>query len=318
MGTQSPHTVGDGVPKKDPYYGRKSFADVVTRFLVHTFACTVDNEDPDLNLDRFVAYALYRANLLDDIACAGLLFLHRFKAWNPDSIGMSGQRLFITAFMLANKAFCDSAYRTSSWCIVSQGLFNAREISEMERDMCFYLQWRFVVDNVNFARFMLYLRDNFAEPTSPGAWSIAPYVEVDRFMGFLPYPVPWSQYPAPPSYSMPPLYDAALLARSDSSQTERVPPSRGNSQPVTTATETVQSPTWTQQAPYPLLDDQQRMTRNSSGQERVALPSQHTDVPLYSPESIPGSDSPSSCQFFPPPRYYIHPAEPYPRAYSSC
>ncbi|KAI6119181.1 hypothetical protein EDD16DRAFT_1583002 [Pisolithus croceorrhizus] len=43
--------------------------------------------------------------------------------------------------MLASKVICDDTFSNKSWSIVMQGMFQLREINQMERDMCQYLEW---------------------------------------------------------------------------------------------------------------------------------------------------------------------------------
>jgi hypothetical protein len=43
--------------------------------------------------------------------------------------------------MIASKVICDDTYSNKSWCVVGQGMFTLREINQMEREMCGYLEW---------------------------------------------------------------------------------------------------------------------------------------------------------------------------------
>lgn len=43
--------------------------------------------------------------------------------------------------MIASKIICDDTYSNKSWCVVGQGLFSLKEINQMEREMCGYLEW---------------------------------------------------------------------------------------------------------------------------------------------------------------------------------
>jgi hypothetical protein len=54
--------------------------------------------------------------------------------------------------MLASKIICDDTYSNKSWCIVGQGMFALRQINQMERGMCSYLEWQL---NVDYAIFKL-------------------------------------------------------------------------------------------------------------------------------------------------------------------
>jgi hypothetical protein len=44
----------------------------------------------------------------------------------------SGHQLFISAFMISSKAMCDDTYSNKSWSVIAQGMFNLREINQME------------------------------------------------------------------------------------------------------------------------------------------------------------------------------------------
>jgi hypothetical protein len=70
-----------------------------------------------------------------------LFLLARLKERFPAARGSSGHRLFISAFMIASKVICDDTYSNKSWCVVGQGMFTLREINQMEREMCGYLEW---------------------------------------------------------------------------------------------------------------------------------------------------------------------------------
>ncbi|KAG1785725.1 uncharacterized protein HD556DRAFT_1450479 [Suillus plorans] len=71
----------------------------------------------------------------------------------PTAWGSSGHRLFISAFMLASKVICDSTYSNKSWSIVAQGMFQLREINQMECKMYQYLEWELNVDPVTLREF---------------------------------------------------------------------------------------------------------------------------------------------------------------------
>ncbi|CDO69607.1 hypothetical protein BN946_scf184875.g10 [Trametes cinnabarina] len=116
----------------DPYYGHEETAKLCSRFVTHLFAC------PDLPppLHRRPPRALAPARELH----------RRLKARFPAARGSSGHRLFISAFMIASKVICDDTYSNKSWSIVGQGMFALREINQMEREMCSYLEWQLNID----------------------------------------------------------------------------------------------------------------------------------------------------------------------------
>jgi hypothetical protein len=46
--------------------------------------------------------------------------------------------------MIASKIVCDDTYSNQSWCIVAQKMFELKEMNQMEREMCGYLEWNLV------------------------------------------------------------------------------------------------------------------------------------------------------------------------------
>jgi hypothetical protein len=60
----------------------------------------------------------------------------------------TGSTNFVSVFMLASKVICDDTYSSKSWSIVAQGMFQLREINQMDKEMCQYLEWELNVDPV--------------------------------------------------------------------------------------------------------------------------------------------------------------------------
>jgi hypothetical protein len=65
--------------------------------------------------------------------------------------------------MIASKVICDDTYSNKSWAIVAQGMFSLREINQMEREMCSYLDWELTVDNPILSNFETAVRKDFGE-----------------------------------------------------------------------------------------------------------------------------------------------------------
>ena len=101
----------------------------------------------------FIAYALHRTKLHPSVTFASLVLLQRLKARFPTARGLSGHRLFVSAFMLASKVICDDTYSNKSRLIVAQGIFGLREINQMEREMCQYLGGELNVDPARLEEF---------------------------------------------------------------------------------------------------------------------------------------------------------------------
>lgn len=64
--------------------------------------------------------------------------------------------------MIASKVICDDTYSNKSWSIVAQGMFTLREINQMEREMCNYLDWELTVDNTILTNFQSMVKHDFA------------------------------------------------------------------------------------------------------------------------------------------------------------
>lgn len=85
----------------------------------------------------------------------------------PAARDLSGHRLFISAFMIASKVVCDNTYSNKSWAIVGQGLFQLREINQMEREMCGYLEWQLNIDHLELESFTEKTQAEFGSGTVP-------------------------------------------------------------------------------------------------------------------------------------------------------
>jgi hypothetical protein len=156
-------------PKPDAFYGHEYIARLCARFITHLFACPEYPPQPpngaphpaSAKLPYFIAYALHRTKLHQSVNYAALVLLQRLKARFPTARGSSGHRLFISAFMIASKVMCDDTYSNKSWGIVAQGMFSLREINQMEREMCSYLEWELTVDATILKNFETMVRKDF-------------------------------------------------------------------------------------------------------------------------------------------------------------
>ncbi|KAG6864498.1 hypothetical protein C0991_009093 [Blastosporella zonata] len=167
---KNPHGPGERSHRGgDIYYGHEIIATLGARFINNLFDC------PDLggaptkqaSLAVFIAYGLHRTKLPLCVTFASLILLQRLKARFPTAKGSSGHRLWISAFMIASKVICDDTYSNKSWGIVAQGMFNLREINQMEREMCSYLEWELSVDNDLLNTFEARLRKDYQSSSGP-------------------------------------------------------------------------------------------------------------------------------------------------------
>ncbi|KAL0578906.1 hypothetical protein V5O48_003097 [Marasmius crinis-equi] len=153
------------------YYGHEYIARLCTRFITHLFACPEYPPSSTLQLQarlpQFIAYTLHRTNLHPSVTCTSLILLQRLKNRFPTAQGSSGQRLFISAFMVASKVIYDDTYSNESWTFVAQKLFTLREINQMEREMCNYLDWDLTVDNSTLSCFEDTLKQDFGSSRGP-------------------------------------------------------------------------------------------------------------------------------------------------------
>ncbi|KAF8633442.1 hypothetical protein AX17_004612 [Amanita inopinata Kibby_2008] len=150
---------------KDPFYGHEPIARLCARFITFLFTCPElppSSHIQQPKLPQFIAYALHRTKLHASVVIAGLILLQRLKARFPSAKGSSGHRLFISAYMIASKVICDDTYSNKSWAIVAQGLFSLREINQMEREMCSYLDWELTVDSETLQRFERAIKKDFS------------------------------------------------------------------------------------------------------------------------------------------------------------
>ncbi|KAJ7178777.1 hypothetical protein C8R43DRAFT_1189312 [Mycena crocata] len=158
--------------KTDPFYGYEYIAQLSARFITHLFACPPfppQSTHLQAKLPYFIAYALHRTKLHQAATYAALVLLQRLKARFPTAGGSSGHRLFISAFMIASKVICDGTYSNKSWSIVAQGMFTLREINQMEREICNYLDWELTVDNPILGNFEAMVQRDFP-PDSKGPY----------------------------------------------------------------------------------------------------------------------------------------------------
>lgn len=130
---------------------RSKLAKLCTRFVKNLFSCpdSTPTSDPTKavpSLYSFISYALRRTQLHNDVCMTALMLLQKLKDRFPSAQGSSGSRLFLSAYMIAQKVICDDIYSNKSWAIVGQGLFSLREINQMERELCGYLDWQLNIE----------------------------------------------------------------------------------------------------------------------------------------------------------------------------
>ncbi|KAJ3935088.1 MAG: hypothetical protein NXY57DRAFT_958474 [Lentinula lateritia] len=152
------------------YYGQEAISRLCARFITHLFGCPERPPNQSgwhVELPYYIAYAIYRTKLPECVVFSALALLQRLKSRFPSAKGSSGHRLFISAFMIASKVMCDDTYSNKSWSVVAQGMFTVREVNQMEREMCGYLDWELTVEGEILTPFQARVTQDFAPLHGP-------------------------------------------------------------------------------------------------------------------------------------------------------
>ncbi|PPQ76875.1 hypothetical protein CVT26_001466 [Gymnopilus dilepis] len=169
--------------KANTYHGHEFLAKLAAWFVTHLFASpdySQSSTQAQAKLPYFIAYALHQTKLHPSITFAALVLLQRLKARFPSARGLSSHRLFILAYMISSKVMRDDTYSNKSWCIVAQGMFTLREVNQMERDMCTYLDWELTVDNPILSNFEDTIKVDFGEDKDRRSYPIYPTTFVSK------------------------------------------------------------------------------------------------------------------------------------------
>ncbi|KAJ7148161.1 hypothetical protein C8R43DRAFT_889196, partial [Mycena crocata] len=143
-----------------PFYGHKHIAQSSARFITHAFECpdpctpdslaSTDQRDtlytiPPFKLAHFIAYVIRRTATTDNGVYLALILLQRLKGRYPTVCTNDGRRLFVPAVMTALKHHLETTYSNRFWKLATQNVFSLRELNQMERALCYHLDWDFVV-----------------------------------------------------------------------------------------------------------------------------------------------------------------------------
>ncbi|KAF9077603.1 hypothetical protein BDP27DRAFT_1311335 [Rhodocollybia butyracea] len=152
------------------FYGQEGISCLCARFITHLFGCPERPPNQtgwQVELPYYIAYAIYRTKLPECVVFSALALLQRLKSRFPSARGSSGHRLFVSAFMISSKVMCDDTYSNKSWSVVAQGMFSVREINQMEREMCSYLDWELNVEAIIIKSFQARVCHDFASLHGP-------------------------------------------------------------------------------------------------------------------------------------------------------
>ncbi|KAJ1907046.1 hypothetical protein LPJ81_001003 [Coemansia sp. IMI 209127] len=96
------------------------------------------------SFEEFLKHICRRTRTPLTCMCLALLYLTRLRANHPRSRGSPGSsyRLALSSLCVATKYLYDDAYHTCSWVQVSMGLFNQREVNQMEMEFMYFLHYQ--------------------------------------------------------------------------------------------------------------------------------------------------------------------------------
>ncbi|KAJ1664400.1 hypothetical protein EV178_004109 [Coemansia sp. RSA 1646] len=127
------------------------------RMIAELFPCVNDGEPgssgfgssgtaatPLPSFEEFLKHICRRTRTPLTCMCLALLYLTRLRANHPRSRGSPGSsyRLALSSLCVATKYLYDDAYHTCSWVQVSMGLFNQREVNQMEMEFMYFLHYQ--------------------------------------------------------------------------------------------------------------------------------------------------------------------------------
>jgi hypothetical protein len=72
--------------------------------------------------------------------------------------------------MIASKVLCDETYSNQSWGIVAQDMFVLKELNQMEREMCGYLEWNLNVLGEEVIEFEVSVRAEYSTEAPVKSW----------------------------------------------------------------------------------------------------------------------------------------------------
>ncbi|KAF6743191.1 hypothetical protein DFP72DRAFT_994030 [Ephemerocybe angulata] len=120
---------------QDPFYGHESIARLCTRFITHLFACPKyppAATHSQAELPHFIAYPSIGPNSIPPLPLP-----HLSSAMTPTP--------------------------TSHGVLLRRKMFSLREVNQMERELCNYLDWELTVDNPILSNFETAVRRDFAQ-----------------------------------------------------------------------------------------------------------------------------------------------------------
>ena len=80
----------------------------------------------------------------------------------------------MASIMLAAKSMYDDTFDNSAWASVSCGLFTLSEISQMEREFLYFLDYRLFVSRMEWMEFLTELGASVNMPSNPSSTNVTP------------------------------------------------------------------------------------------------------------------------------------------------
>jgi hypothetical protein len=99
--------------------------------------------------------------------------------------------------MIASKVICDDTYSNQSWGIVAQKMFALKEINQMEREMCGYLEWNLNVAGEEVMDFEAKTRSEHGPRAIARASSSSSSLSSCSHLEPISMPSPAAAYPTP-------------------------------------------------------------------------------------------------------------------------
>lgn len=91
------------------------------------------------------------------------MLLQRLRARFPTAQCTSARRLFASAYMIMSKVIWEDTYSNKSWRVATQEIYSLREINQMEREMCGYVDWELTVDNKMLSDFEMMVTKDYSQ-----------------------------------------------------------------------------------------------------------------------------------------------------------
>lgn len=122
------------------------------------FGLSADSTEasPAIPLPSLLRYIMARTQLPVTTLVIALIYLKRLKSLHPACRGSrsSSPRVLFAALILACKFTTDDPFDNKAWSTVSCGLFGIAEVTRMEREMLYFLDYKLNVSKTEWVQFV--------------------------------------------------------------------------------------------------------------------------------------------------------------------